>query len=104
MEKKRAGNQHYYRIIGECADLHESKNQDYCGGEYEGLDNFVHAAEYAGCGLRTVFKVLQGIKEARIKALEKRGCEPNHESIHDSKVDKVNYEILELAAEATRIS
>jgi len=104
MSKKRAGNPHYYRIMGELMDLHESKNQDYCGaggGGYEGLDNFIHAANWAGCGLRIVFKVFQGTKQSRIASLEAEDIEANHESITDSKRDLINYLALELAAEAT---
>lgn len=97
----RAGNPHYYRIMNELMDLHESKNQDYCDGEHEGLGNFVQAAGYAGCGLRQVFEVLQGIKLARLAALRSTEAEPNHESIEDTKRDLINYLALELAAEAT---
>ncbi|HSW65433.1 MAG TPA: hypothetical protein VLH56_19305 [Dissulfurispiraceae bacterium] len=96
---ERAGNPNYYQRLERMADLHHSKNLDYCGpdGWYQGMDNFVQAAAYAGCSVRTVFRVMQGIKLARRRALESSQLAANHESLADTALDLANYQVLESA-------
>lgn len=99
---ERAGNPNFYKRLDKMADIHHTKNLDYCGPHsvFQGMDNFVGAAAYAGCSVRMVFRVLQGIKLERRRALEyaaKSGIKPNHESISDTAFDRANYDILEAA-------
>ena len=96
------GNPHFYELLNEIANLHSSKNRDYCGdSQYQGMDNFVAAARHAGRSVRDVFRTLQGIKLARLDALTATGAPPNHESIADTRLDYINYLLLELAFERT---
>lgn len=100
--KLRAGNPNFYNLLTELADLHHTKNQDYCGeGQYQGMDNFVEAARQAGVSVRQIFHSLQGVKIARLKVLRRKDREPNHESIADTMKDLCNYLLLEMAFERT---
>lgn len=72
--------------------IHDAKNSDYAedGNPYS---NFEHAAAVAGCSVDTVFRVLIGVKLARLKELL-GGKEPKHESIDDSILDLSVYAAL----------
>ncbi len=77
-------------------EIHASKNADYCGegAAINPYQNFEDAAAFAGCSVDTVFRVLMGIKGARLKALLASGRPPNHESIDDTRKDLAMYAAL----------
>lgn len=86
----------FEQLLRDMRDLHASKNADYCG---EGADvnpyqNFEDAAAFAGCSVDTVFRVLLGVKGARLKALMAGERTPNHESIDDTRKDLAMYATL----------
>lgn len=72
--------------------IHDAKNTDYAqdGNPYS---NFEMAASVAGCPVDTVFRVLIGVKLARLAELL-GGKEPKHESIDDSILDLSVYSAL----------
>jgi hypothetical protein len=72
--------------------IHDAKNADYAqdGNPYS---NFELAASVAGCPVDTVFRVLIGVKLARLTELL-GGKEPKHESIDDSILDLSVYSAL----------
>lgn len=74
------------------AHVHDAKNSDYAddGNPYS---NFELAATMAGCPVDTVFRVLIGVKMARLDELLK-GKTPKHESIEDSLLDLSVYAAL----------
>ena len=74
------------------AAVHDAKNADYAqdGNPYS---NFEMAASVAGCSVDTVFRVLIGVKLARLDELLK-GKTPKHESIDDSVLDLSVYTAL----------
>lgn len=72
--------------------IHEAKNHDYAA-DGDPLSNFKLAASVAGCPVDTVFRVLIGVKLARLDELLK-GKEPKHESIDDSVLDLSVYAAL----------
>lgn len=72
--------------------IHEAKNHDYAA-EGDPLSNFRFAAQVAGCSTDTVFRVLIGVKLARLDELLK-GKVPKHESLDDSLLDLSVYSAL----------
>lgn len=74
------------------ARVHDAKNTDYAadGNPYS---NFELAATMAGCSTDTVFRVLIGVKMARLDELLK-GKIPKHESVEDSLLDLSVYAAL----------
>lgn len=72
--------------------IHEAKNHDYAS-DADPLSNFRFAATVAGCSVDTVFRVLLGVKLARLDELLK-GKTPKHESIDDSLLDLSVYAAL----------
>lgn len=72
--------------------VHDAKNADYAtaGNPYS---NFELAATVGGCSVDTVFRVLLGVKLARLDELLK-GKTPKHESIDDSVLDLSVYAAL----------
>lgn len=72
--------------------MHEAKNNDYAS-DSNPFSNFEMAAHLAGCPVDTVFRVLIGIKLARLHELLK-GKTPKNESIADSKLDLAVYSAL----------
>jgi hypothetical protein len=72
--------------------LHDAKNADYAddGNPYS---NFEFAAKVGGCSVDTVFRVLIGVKLARLDELLK-GKSPKHESLDDSVLDLSVYTAL----------
>lgn len=72
--------------------VHEKKNHDYASDD-DPLSNFTMAATVAGCSRDTVFRVLIGVKLARLDELLK-GKTPEHESIDDSLLDLSVYSAL----------
>jgi hypothetical protein len=72
--------------------IHDAKNHDYAK-ESNPYSNFEMAARVAGCSVDTVFRVLIGVKLARLDELLK-GKEPKHENIDDSLLDLSTYTAL----------
>lgn len=71
-------------------DLHNKKNQDYAS-DNNPYSNFETAARVAGVSPQEVFKVLIGVKLARLYELEGKGKTPNFESIEDTWKDLAVY-------------
>lgn len=94
---------HYLELLDHMRELHISKNHDYALSDNP-FSNFEQAADYAGIPVTDVFHVMQGIKVARLNALKAEGKTPNNESILDTRLDKIAYELLELAYEGYRLS
>lgn len=96
------GNPSYYKEIEYCINTHARKNKDYSSADVgQGLYNFIWAAAYANVSPRTVFSVIRGIKDARIRNLIATGAKPENEALADSKRDDIVYALLELAFEDT---
>lgn len=74
------------------ASVHDAKNSDYAedGNPYS---NFEFTAKVAGVSVDTVFRVLIGVKMARLDELLK-GKTPKHESVDDSVLDLSVYTAL----------
>lgn len=72
--------------------VHDAKNHDYARDD-DPLSNFRFAATVAGVPMDTVFRVLLGVKLARLDELLK-GKTPKHESIDDSLLDLSVYAAL----------
>jgi len=91
-----AKNPRFDQLLNDMRALHASKNSDYCGdgATVNPFQNFEDAAAFAGCPVDTVFRVLLGIKGARLKALLASGQKPNHESIDDTRKDLAMYAAL----------
>lgn len=77
-------------------DLHQKKNHDYAN-DHNPFSNFEEAAAFAGCPVDMVFRVMIGIKIARLKELQASGKQPNNESLDDSQFDLVMYGGLQRA-------
>ena len=88
----------FHALLDTIRRIHDKKNQDYAD-EYNPFSNFEEAAEHADCSVIMVFRVIQGIKIARIKQLENSGRAPNNESLRDSKLDLAIYQLLEISYE-----
>jgi hypothetical protein len=91
-----AKNPKFEQLLNDMRELHASKNSDYCGdgAAVNPYQNFEDAAAFAGCSVDTVFRVLIGIKGARLKALTSSGKPPNHESVEDTQKDLAMYGAL----------
>ena len=79
-------------LLKQMQETHDRKNEDYAtaGNPYS---NFQLAATIAGCSVDTVFRVLIGVKLARLDELLK-GKVPRNESIDDSLLDLAVYSAL----------
>jgi hypothetical protein len=88
-----AQNPAFHALLKRMAETHDKKNADYAqdGNPYS---NFEEAAANAGCSVDTVFRVLIGIKLARLKELLKGEKTAQNESIEDSKLDLAVYTAL----------
>lgn len=91
-----ARNLRFEQLLKDMGELHNSKNADYCGdgAAVNPYQNFEDAAAFAGCSVDIVFRVLIGIKGARLKALLASHKPPNHESIDDTRKDLAMYSAL----------
>lgn len=85
-------------LLDEMKEIHERKNSDYAqdGSPYS---NFEFAAQTAGVTVDQVFRVLIGVKLARLNVLTASGKEPNNESIQDTRKDLAVYAALQAAYE-----
>lgn len=75
------------------AAVHDAKSDDYATTA-DPLSNFKFAATVAGTDTDTVFRVLLGVKLARLNELLGKGKTPKHESIDDSLLDLSVYAAL----------
>ncbi len=76
--------------------LHTAKSHDYAQEENP-FSNFEEAAASAGIPVDTVFAVLMGIKQARLKELQTAHKTPLHEALNDTRVDLALYAVLRAA-------
>ena len=91
------------QLLDEMRALHARKNQDYAS-DTNPFSNFEEAAEEAGVEVADVFAVLIGIKNARIRELERSGKTPQNESLMDSYLDRCMYVALDLAYRRQQIA
>jgi len=89
-------NPHFSGLLAEMAALHDQKNHDYAHDENP-YSNFEEAAAEAGLTVAQVFAVMIGIKNARIRELERAGKDPQNESVLDSYMDRCMYTALDLS-------
>ena len=80
----------FTQLLTELIELHESKSRDYSEDDNV-YSNFEYAARDAGVSVETVFRVLLGIKDARLKNLLDNKKTPNNESIVDTLKDRIVY-------------
>jgi hypothetical protein len=84
-----ANNPKFREVLEKLTVLHNKKSNDYAqNNDY--YSNFKFAAFVAGVTVDQVFRVMLGIKLARLKEL-KSGKTPNFESIQDTILDLANY-------------
>ena len=88
-----AKNPKFDALLDRMRDIHDRKNADYASGDNP-YSNFEEAARSAGVSVDTVFAVLIGIKQARIKELTTKDKTPNNESLQDSRLDMAVYAAL----------
>ena len=89
-------NPHFTKLLEDMAALHERKGHDYARDENP-YSNFEEAAAEAGVSVNDVFKVMVGIKNARIRELERSGKSPQNEALLDSYMDGLMYKALQLS-------
>ena len=76
--------------------LPAAKSHDYAQ-DGNPFSNFEEAATSAGVSVDTVFAVMMGIKQARLKELQAAHKTPHHESLDDTRVDLALYAVLRAA-------
>lgn len=84
----------FHALLHRMAEMHDKKSADYAdidAGNY--YSNFELSAKIAGTTPDTVFRVLIGVKLARLDELLK-GKTPNNESLDDSLLDLAVYSAL----------
>lgn len=88
-----AHNPKFHSLLDKMAKMHDRKNHDYArsGNPYS---NFEEAAAFAATDVDTVFKVMLGIKMARLNELQGAGKTPQNESVQDSMLDLSVYAAL----------
>lgn len=89
-------NPHFTNLLQDMQELHVRKNHDYAHDENP-YSNFEEAADEAGLTVAEVFAALIGIKNARIRELERAGKTPTNESLMDSYMDRAMYVALDLS-------
>lgn len=85
-----ARNLQFEQLLKDMLALHEKKNHDYARPD-NAFSNFEEAAAVAGCSVDTVFRVLVGIKLARLNELIASGKTAQNESVQDSRMDLTMY-------------
>lgn len=85
-----ARNLRFEQLLNDMRELHSRKNHDYAK-DSNPYSNFEEAAEMAGCSVDTVFRVMIGIKLARLKELLGSGKDAQNESVQDSRMDLTMY-------------
>lgn len=89
-------NPHFEQLLADMQRLHERKGHDYARAENP-YSNFEEAAAEAGTTVDVVFRVMIGIKNARIRELERSQKSPSNEALIDSYMDRVMYQALQLS-------
>lgn len=87
-----AKNPHFAALLEKITEIHNKKSNDYAE-DNDYYSNFKFAAFVAGVTVDQVFRVMLGIKLARLKEL-KKGKTPNFESIEDTIIDLANYSCI----------
>jgi len=80
-------------ILELLAHVHTTKSHDYAQIDNP-FSNFEEAALTAGVPVDTVFAVMMGIKQARLKELQTQGKTPYYESLKDTYIDLALYAVL----------
>lgn len=88
-----ADNPRFHNLLKQMAETHDRKNHDYATGTNP-FSNFELAATIAGVTVNEVFRVLLGVKMARLVELESSGKKPNNESLSDTRLDLAVYAAL----------
>lgn len=88
-----ARNLRFEQLLNDMRELHSRKNHDYAK-DSNPYSNFEEAADVAGCSVDTVFRVMIGIKLARLKELLASGKTAQNESVQDSRMDLTMYAAL----------
>jgi hypothetical protein len=86
-------NPKFEALLDDMRALHARKNHDYAK-DSNPYSNFEEAAATAGCSVDTVFRVLIGIKIARLNELLDSGKPALNESVDDSRMDLTMYAAL----------
>ncbi len=94
---------HFQSLLDDMLHLHMRKNHDYAH-DNNPFSNFEEAAAEAGVTVDQVFKVMVGIKNARIRELERSGKDPANESLADSYMDRLMYCALQFAYRRSQAS
>jgi len=84
---------HFHILIEKCKEIHDKKSHDYAS-DSNPFSNFEQAASVANVTTHEVFKVLIGIKLARLSELLTNNKDPKNESIEDTFIDLANYCLL----------
>lgn len=79
-------------LVQKLLRLHDQKNHDYAA-EGDPFSNFTYAAQFAGVPVDTVFKVLMGVKWARLHELTRKDA-PRNEPEQDTRQDLALYTLL----------
>lgn len=82
--------------LNRMKQIHDKKSQDYAS-ETNRYSNFENTAVSAGTDVNTVFRVLVGVKLARLAELQSKDKVPNNESVMDSILDLAVYATLWLS-------
>ena len=85
----KANNPDFQKVIEQITELHNKKSNDYAQND-NFYSNFQFAAFVGGVTVDQVFRVILGIKLARLKEFMS-GKTPNFESIEDTRLDLTNY-------------
>lgn len=83
----------FHALLDEMKAVHDQKNADYAEAANP-YSNFEFAAQTAGVTVEQVFRVLIGVKLARLQVLRASGKAPNHESLADTEKDLAVYAAL----------
>lgn len=96
LKSDRRGSQIFYNLLEEIADLHERKQSDYAvpGNPFS---NFEYAAREADVTVEQSFRVLLGVKDARVLNLLGSERIPQNESVDETLKDRATYTLLWLA-------
>jgi hypothetical protein len=86
-------NKYFNAVLDQMRSIHDRKVADYASTQNP-YSNFEMSAEVAGVPVETVFRVLIGVKLARLAELLNNAKTPNNESIDDSIIDLANYAAL----------
>lgn len=88
-----AGNPKFHALLKKMADMHDKKSADYATSDNY-YSNFETAATVAGTTVDVVFRVLIGVKLARLIELQGKGKVPKNEAVEDSLLDLAVYSTL----------